>query len=144
MMIFARKNRKAFSLLETIVASLLLSSGVGTLCALSTRSLTAVKSNREYEHAWELLDRQLTFIDYMGIEEFIELGQTSGRFGEEDDKGQAYFWEAEIEEGTSDYLYHVDITVFWGPEGRADSGRISASTALDGIGSLFLPEEEQQ
>ena len=139
MMILVNKKRKGFSLIETMAAALILSGGVVTLCALSTRSLTAVKANREKESAWEVLDRQLTMIDYIGIEEFIELGQMQGQIGSEEGGGEVYYWEVETEEGVYDYLYNVDIFVSWGPGGR--SGRISAATALNGQGTLFLPDE---
>ena len=135
-------KRSGFSLLETMVAALLLSSGVVTLCALSTRSLTAVKANREYELAWEILDRQLTLIDSIGIEEFIEAGQMSGQFGDKESGQIVHYWEAEVEEGSADYLYNVYVSVLWGAGGSG--GEVSASTVLNGTGSLVLSSDTEE
>ncbi|NQT03238.1 MAG: prepilin-type N-terminal cleavage/methylation domain-containing protein, partial [Planctomycetes bacterium] len=79
-MIRAIKNKKAFSLIETLVASAILSGAVLTLGAISTMSLSGTRLNRRYEVAASLLDKQLNLIDYVGIDEFIELGQMEGYF----------------------------------------------------------------
>ncbi len=63
-------------------AAVLLSGAVVALCAISNKSLSGVKLNRENEVAWQLLDRQLTLIDYIGVDQFIEAGQLEGRFGD--------------------------------------------------------------
>lgn len=123
---------KGFSLVEMLVASLLLSAAVIVLCAVGTRSMTGVKLNRQYETAWELLDRQLTMIDYMGINEFLELRQMSGEFEVEGDKGVVYKWQAAVEEGDLDNVYVVSLSISWGVSGRG--GRVSVSTVLNGQG----------
>ena len=134
-------NRKGFSLIEMIVASIVLSLAVVSVCAVSTKSMAAVKSNRDYEVAWDLLDRQFTIIDYMGIEEFIEEEQLSGQFeGSEDEI--VHYWTAEYEEGEYDNLYNLDITISWGASNRLRS--ISASTILNGSGILSEEEEEEE
>jgi prepilin-type N-terminal cleavage/methylation domain-containing protein len=134
------RNNKGFSLIEMIVASIILSLAVVSICAVSTKSMTAVKSNREYEIAWDLLDRQLTIIDYAGIEEFINEGQMSGHFGDEESEG-THYWSAKCEEGEYDYLYNLELTVVWGPENAPSS--ISLSTVLNGTGSEIEEEEEE-
>ncbi len=138
---FAKTGRKGFSLVETVIAALLLSGAVVTICTLSTRSLTAVKTNREYESAWEILDRQLTLIDCIGIEEFIEAGRMSGQFGDKESGQMVHYWEVETEEGSADYLYKVYISVWWGAGGSG--GKVSASTVLNGTGSLVLSSETE-
>ena len=45
-------NRSAFSLIEMLVAAMLLSISVLAVSAVSSRSLISVKANREYEKAW--------------------------------------------------------------------------------------------
>ena len=125
------KNNNGFTLIEVVIAALLLSMVVIVVCTLSTRSLTAVKSNREYEFAWELLDNQLTMIDAVGIEDFIDAGQLSGGFGEEEENDKAgHRWQAWITEKEADYLYRVDVTVSWA------HGSVSAATVLNGEGLL--------
>ena len=134
-------NRRAFSLIEMVVAAVLLSSGVVVLSAVSARSLRAVKLNRENESAWEILDRQLTLIDYVGIDEFISAGQMEGKFGEEDEGQSVYYWEAEVDELEPDNLYRLDVTVSWGPEKKRRW--ISASTMLKGSGVVLVPTEDE-
>jgi prepilin-type N-terminal cleavage/methylation domain-containing protein len=124
------KNNSGFSLIEVVIAAVLLSMVVIVVCTLSTRSLTAVKNNREYEFAWELLDNQLTLIDSVGIEDFIEAGQLSGSFGEEENNETGHHWQVWITEKEADNLYRVDVTVSWA------HGSVSAATVLNGKGLL--------
>ena len=122
--------KKGFSLIEMLVASLLLSAAVVVLCAISTRSMTGVRLNRQYEMAWDLLDKQLTMIDYMGIDEFLELRQMSGRFNLQGVGRTVYKWEAAVNEGDLDNVYIVSISVSW--DYASKQGRVSASTILNG------------
>lgn len=134
-------NNKGFSLIEMIVASIILSLAVVSICAVSTKSMTAVRSNRDYEIAWDLLDKQLTIIDYAGVEEFINQGQMSGHFGSEETES-THYWSAKCEEGEYDYLYNVELTVMWGPENSPSS--ISVSTVLNGTGTEIEEDEESE
>lgn len=129
-----KKNNKGFSLIEMLVAAMLLSGGVVTICAVSSKSMQNVKYSREYELAWEVLDRQLTLIDYVGIEDFIEQGQMEGKLSSRDKTGPVYYWVVDITEGDADNLYNVDMTVNWG--GKRREGRVSASTVFNGKGML--------
>jgi hypothetical protein len=142
MKICYRKNRKAFSLVEMIAASIILSGGVVALCVLNTASFTSVRANRELEIAWTMLDRQLTVIDYMGLDEFLELRQFSGQIGPTESNSTVYYWNAELTEGSSDNLYMVELTVSWGRPGRVRT--ISASTVLNGIDDMLIEEQTQE
>jgi len=135
-MVLVRRKNRGFSLVEMLVAALLLSGGVVTLCAVSSKSMRNVKYSRQYELAWEVLDRQLTLIDYMGIEEFIKLGQMAGESGDDEKSGTVYYWMADVTEGDADNLYKVGITVYWGDKRR--EGKVSASTVFNGKGTLVL------
>lgn len=137
----AHSHRKAFSLVETIVAAVILSGAVMSISAISTKSLRGIKLNREYELAWNLLDRQLTMIDYMGIETFIELGETSGEFTEEDG-GDGYFWQVQTSLEENDYLYAVAIVVGWNSGSKPY--QVSLITMLNGQGLLEETEGQQQ
>ena len=128
------KNKKGFSLVETLVASVILSGAVLTLGALSTVSVRGTGVNRRYEVAASLLDKQLNMIDYMGIDEFIDIGQMEGGFeGYED-----YRWEVATEYQDIDSLYLVTITVSWVDGNRPYS--ISVDTMLDGV-SVYIEVE---
>lgn len=137
----ARCSRKGFSLIEMIAASIILSSGVVTICALNTSSFTSVRTNRDRELAWELLDRQLTIIDCMGLDEFLELRQFSGETKLENQTSTVYQWSAQMEEGINDNLYTITLTLSWGTESRRHT--IMASTVLNGTDGMIIEEEEE-
>ena len=75
-------NRHGLTLVETLVAGMILSATVVTVSALISKSMFGTGTNRAYELAASLLDRQMTLIDTVGIDAFIEAGQTQGEFGE--------------------------------------------------------------
>lgn len=134
-MIRAKNNKKGFSLIETLVASAILSGAVLTLGAISTMSVTGTRINRRYEVAASLLDKQLNMIDYIGIDEFIDIGQMEGDF---EGYEPAYHWKVLTEYQDIDSLYLVTITVSWADGNRPYS--ISADTMLDGV-SVYLEVE---
>jgi Tfp pilus assembly protein PilV len=116
-----------FNLVETLVAGMILSGAVLTLGAISTNALTDVRLNRHYEVAAALIERQLTFIDYMGIAEFVEAGQMEGVF-EEFEPG--YQWRVSTEYQGTDNLYLVTITMSWLERRRPHS--MTIQTMLNG------------
>ena len=135
MMVWAKRNNRGFTLVETVTASAILCGAVLTVGAISTRSLSGTRLNRRYEMAASLIDKQLSLIDYVGIDEFIELGQMEGVFEESEPE---YRWEVVTEYQDIDSLYLVTITVSWVEHNRPYS--ISANTMLDGI-SVFIEVE---
>ena len=134
-MIRAIKNKRGFSLIETLVASAILSGAVITIGAISTMSVSGTRLNRRYEMAASLLDKQLNMIDYIGIDEFIDIGQMEGDF---EGFEPAYQWEVVTEYQDIDSLYLVTITVSWVDGNRPYS--ISVDTMLDGV-SVYLEVE---
>ena len=140
-----RKNSSGFTLVETILASVILCGAVLALGAISTRSLSQTKLNRQYETAAALADKQLTIIDYTGVEDFIEMGQTEGAFSntsqnEKSNVGPRYHWEAVTEYRDIDNLYKVNLTVSWVEHNRRYN--ISVDTMLNGTGMLVETERE--
>ena len=134
-MVQAKINKKGFSLIETLVASAILSGAVLTVGAISTMSLSGTRVNRRYEMAASLIDKQLSLIDYVGIDEFVELGQMEGDF---EDIEPGYHWEVVTEYQDIDSLYLVTITVSWVDGNRPYS--LSVDTMLDGI-SVYIEVE---
>ena len=99
-----------FTLVETIVSNVILCGAVVTLGAVGTLCLTQTKLNSQYETAASLADRQLALIDYIGIDDFIQKGQTEGEF----ESGQVkYTWRADIVSLGIDNLYGITLTVSW-------------------------------
>ena len=134
-MVWAKTNRKGFTLVEAAVASTILCGAVLTVGAISTSSLSSTRVNRQYEVAASLIDKQLSLIDYVGIDEFVELGQMEGVF-EEIEPG--YHWEVATEYQDIDSLYLVTITVSW-VDGRRPYS-LSVDTMLNGI-SVYIEIE---
>jgi Tfp pilus assembly protein PilE len=134
-MMRAKRNKRGFTLVETITASVILCGSVLAVGAISTRSLGETRLNRQYEVAAALADKQLAMIDYVGVEEFIELGQMEGDF-EEPEPG--YRWEVVTESQDVDNLYLVNITVSWVERKRPYT--ISVDTMLNGTG-MFVDTE---
>ena len=134
-MVQVKTNKKGFSLIETLVASAILSGAVLTLGAISTMSLSGTRLNRRYEMALSLIDKQLSLIDYVGIDEFIDIGQMEGVFEEIEPE---YHWEVATEYQDIDSLYLVTITVSW-VDGRRPYS-LSVDTMLDGI-SVYIEVE---
>jgi len=126
-MIRLKRNNKGFNLVETLVAGAILSGAVLTVGAISTRALTGTRLNRQYETAASLIDKQFALIDYMGIDEFVEQGQTEGVF---EDFEPGYQWQATTEYQGIDSLYLVTLTVTWIANNRPYS--LSAQTMFDG------------
>ncbi|UCG55815.1 MAG: hypothetical protein JSU70_13200 [Phycisphaerales bacterium] len=134
----ARRNRKGFNLVETVVASVILSGAVVTVAAISTRSLSNTRLNRQYETAASIVERQLRLIDVAGIDTFIETDQTEGEYLEFE---PGYHWQVETQYEELDSLYLVTVTVTWVEGKRAHS--ISVDTRLDGV-SLYAEVEGGQ
>ncbi len=119
---------RGFSLVETIIAGMILSGAVLTLGAISTNALTDTGLNRHYATAAALIDKQLNLIDYIGVDQFIETGQMDGM--EQVEPG--YQWHVTTEYQGTDSLYMVTITMTWA-EGRR-MHNLTVQTMLDGTG----------
>ena len=123
-----KRYQKGFTLVETITAGAILCGAVLVLTATTTRSLTATRLNRQYEIAASIADKQLSLLDYIGIEDFIELGRAEGVV---EDFEPGYKWEVSTEYQGIDSLYLVTITVIWVERNRPYS--VSVQTMLNGM-----------
>jgi Tfp pilus assembly protein PilE len=125
------KDKNGFTLVETIVATVLLSLSVLALAAGATRSMSNTKLNRQREVAASLADLQLAMIDKIGVEEFILMGQTEGVF---EDYEPAYTWAVVTESDIIDYLYQVRVIISWTERNKNYS--VAVDTMLNGKGLL--------
>jgi prepilin-type N-terminal cleavage/methylation domain-containing protein len=119
-------NRKGFTLVEMIVAAVILCLSVLALSAISIRSMSNTTSNKQYEGAFSVADAQLSVIDYIGVQNFIELGKL---YGQTDHFGQQYNWKVSTQYSGIDRLYMVKITVSWQMNKKPYS--ITVDTMLD-------------
>ena len=128
-----------FNLVETMVASVILSGAVLALGAISTNALTDTRLNRHYEVAASLIERQLNLIDYTGIDQFVETDQTEGVF---DQFEPGYQWNVTTEYEGTDSLYVVTMTVSWMEQRRPY--RLTVQTMLNGASLITGTETTEQ
>ena len=101
--------------------------------------MTGTRLNRQYETAASIIEKQLSLLDYVGIEEFIELGRADGVV---EDLEPGYHWEVTTEYQGIDSLYLVTITVTWLERNRPYS--VSVQTRLNGMSTYVEAEETEQ
>jgi len=128
----AARSNKGFTLVETILASVIFCGAVLALGTISTRALSQSKLNRQYETASSLADQQLSLIDYIGVEDFILSGETEGWYEVPD---QRYRWQVVTQSLGIDNLYLVNVTVGWVDRSRVHS--VSVETRLNGRGVVL-------
>ncbi len=133
----ARHN--GFTLIEVIVASLILCGAVMAIGAISVRSLTGTKLNRQYEGALAVAEKQLCVIDYLGVDDFLKTGLSEGVVQEFE---QEYAWRIDTEYQDIDNLYSVTISVTWLEGARPHT--VAVETRLNGTGKYVEVEEEEQ
>lgn len=138
-MMRSKRDNRGFTLIETMVAGTILSATVLVVITISTMSLRGTRLNRQYEVAASLIDKQLAMIDFVGIDEFVDIGQMEGSF-EEIEPG--YHWEIVTEYQEIDALYLVTITVRWIDLNRLYS--LTVDTMLDGDSTYIELELETE
>jgi hypothetical protein len=77
--------------------------------------------------AASLVDKQLSLIDYIGIDSIVEMGELEGDY---EDSDYTYNWKIDTEYQEIDSLYLVTLTVSWVDRNRPYS--ISVDTMLNG------------
>ncbi len=123
----AKTKTKGFTLVEVVASSIILCGAVMIVGAIGTQALTGTHLNRRYEMAASLVDKQLSLIDYIGIDSIVEMGQLDGDY---EDSGYEYNWKIDTEYQEIDSLYLVTLTVSWVDRNRPYS--ISVDTMLNG------------
>jgi hypothetical protein len=131
-------RQRGFNLVETLAASMILSATVLTLGAISTNALTSTRLHRHYESAASVIDMQLTLIDQVGIDQFIEAGQMEGV---NDQFEPGYQWVVTTEYTGTDNVYAVKIIVTW-LEGKRPYS-VTAQTMLDGASMAIEKTTEE-
>ena len=109
------------------MATIILAGGITAITGLSSRSLVRTRLNQQYDRAWQLLDRQLTLIDAMGIDQFLEQRTSQGSI---EDGDLIFQWEVDATLQEIDQLYLITIRVKWLRGQQLHT--ITASTCLNG------------
>jgi prepilin-type N-terminal cleavage/methylation domain-containing protein len=131
-----KRHSQGFTLVEVIAASVILSGAVMLVGSIGTQAMIGTGLNRRYEMASSLIDKQLNLIDYLGIDAFIESGETEG---DSEDFGFPMHWQVETEDQEIDSLYLVRITVSWVERNRPYS--VTIDTLFNG--EALMEEEEE-
>lgn len=129
-------RNRGFSLVETIVASVVLSGVVVTVGAISSRALVSTRLNREFEAAASVIDRQMAILQYAGVDQLVDAGGTME--GQVDDIPPGYHWAATTAYEGIDALYRVMITVTWASHNKAYS--LAMETQLNGASTITTNE----
>ena len=127
MIVWAKTKTKGFTLVEVIASSIILCGAVMIVGAIGTQALTGTHLNRRYEAATSLADRQLSLIDYIGIDSIVEMGELEGEY---EDGSYLYYWRIDTEYQEIDCLYLVTVTISWVDRSRPYS--FSVDTMLNG------------
>jgi len=111
-----KRRTQGFSLIEVLVAFVILSLSLGVLMQIFSGGLSRIGISKEYAHAAALAESRLA---YVGVETPVEEGETQG------DDGQGYTWTTAITRYThpdfqassnpsAPNLFQVDVVVTWG------------------------------
>ena len=123
------KNNQGFSLIEVILAMLILGIGMASITAMASRCLAIARKARNFETARLLLGKidLESPIDY----ENFGAGSESGRF--EDNDG--FSWKRTIEQigEEDDGIYKMRIEIFWSDRNKEVSEEVETY--------LHVPEE---
>lgn len=122
-----RHTRPAFTLIEALAACMILAASLVALIGLNTRAVRSLVWVGQYDAAWQVLDRQLTLIDRMGIDAFMEQGVTAGQTEQD---GAVYHWSVATQTESIDALVTVEVTVSWQTMNRRHS--VAAQTRFNG------------
>ena len=106
-----KRGKKGFTLVEAITATVILSFSVVVLAGIATRGLQSSKAMSVYERAWDVADRQLTIIDYIGVGKYIVQGPMEGVYEDGEIK---FSWKADVSQmEDSSFLYDVKMSLLW-------------------------------
>jgi prepilin-type N-terminal cleavage/methylation domain-containing protein len=113
-----RQKNRGFSLIEVMVAAGLLATVTVTVCTLGTRSLASMRVCREYEKAWDVLDRQMVLLEQIGVATLAGQSNLSGVIDDSQSQTQ-WKWRMNIEPLEVEELYALTLTVEWVSEGKS-------------------------
>ena len=123
-----RGRSSGFTLLEVLVATIILALSVASIYSISARCLSQVKVDRQRHTAWEVLEQWMHSISVMGIDAYVESGEFAREVVRED---QVYVCEVVPYEVSIGTLYRVEAVVSW-QDDRGRARRITMATEMNG------------
>jgi type II secretory pathway pseudopilin PulG len=116
-----RHGRRGFTLVEALVAGMILALGVAVIGTSVSRAYGSLSDARDERRAAMLLDELLTKIDLIGPARIASEGPRQGQF---DDADERFSWSIDIQSRPQGHLYEVTVTLSWPSDGRHKSVRI--------------------
>jgi Tfp pilus assembly protein PilV len=107
--------RTGFTLTEALLSTVIFCGAATVIMAVSARCMDRTRENRCYEIAWQLLDRQLTAVSYVGIDEYKKQGIMQGTFKGTDPE---YNWAIQATASTVSSVDDVQIVVSWSEKSK--------------------------
>ena len=111
-------RRRAFTLIETLVAGIILAMAIAVMGTTLSHSYGTLADARDQRRATALMDELLTKIDLIGPARMSSEGPHGGAFDAPDDR---FSWSLDISNRAQGHLYQVEVTVSWanGPQTRS-------------------------
>lgn len=99
-----------FTLIEAMVAALILAISAVAIGGSVNQSLHALRRARDYQRSAELLDGVMTRIDLLGPDRVAREGPLEGTFEPPDDR---FSWDAQVDSLIDGFLFEITVNVRW-------------------------------
>src|SRR5689334_3095517 len=103
-------RRTGFTLIEVLVAGIILALAIGVMGTAVSRSYAALSDARDERRVSTLLDELMTKVDLIGPARISSEGPHSGNFDGADER---FSWTIDVETRPIGHLYQVTATVKW-------------------------------
>jgi type II secretory pathway pseudopilin PulG len=118
----SRRHRAGgFTLIETLVAGIILALAIAVMSTAISHAYSALGESRDERRAAALLDDLLTKIDLIGPARIANEGPHNGNFDGGDER---FSWTADIQNRPQGHLFQVTVTVSWTEAGKSKSATI--------------------
>ncbi len=132
-MLFSKKRRRGFSLIEMLIGMVLLAIGLGAMAALSISVSNLMSRNQNYSAACNLAEQKLEELrndDYGAIADGDDGGQIDSAGGDEGDAIYTRTWVVEEDEPAAN-MKTVTVTVTWSQWGETRTYELRGVVAND-------------
>lgn len=121
--------RRAFALIDVVVAGVILAVGLGVVISLSGRAVRSAQQGEELATAAMLADEQLNLVLSRGPDDYAKRFAVEGAC---DDPFSQYRYRLDFAGGRSvSEPYEVSVTVSWGGGGAVPRNAPPSSTSAD-------------
>jgi len=114
----ARRRERGFTLIETLVAGMILALAAAVMATALSHSYGSLSDARDERRAATLLNELLTKVDLVGASRIAAEGPHSGNFDGADER---FSWSIDVSNRPQGHLYEVTATLTWmnGPQEKS-------------------------